>query len=85
VREQRDVPGWGPWSTKDGVLHVRPPAEVMARMLAVRVHLDDCGESDGPLRVLPGSHKHGLLSEAGYAAGRKERQPLAPSAGVMPS
>ena len=45
VRERRDVPGWGPWSVKDAVPHVRPPAEVLARMLAVRVHLDDCGNA----------------------------------------
>jgi ectoine hydroxylase-related dioxygenase (phytanoyl-CoA dioxygenase family) len=64
VRERRDVPGWGRWSVKDGVPHVRPPAEVLARMLAVRIHLDDCGGQDGPLRVLPGSHKSGLLNDA---------------------
>jgi ectoine hydroxylase-related dioxygenase (phytanoyl-CoA dioxygenase family) len=64
VRERKDVPGWGPWSVKDGLLHVRPPAEVLARMLAVRVHLDDCGGQDGPLRVLPGSHRHGLFKDS---------------------
>lgn len=64
VRERKDVPGWGPWSVKDSVLHVRPRAEVLERMLAVRVHLDDCGEQNGPLRVLPGSHRRGLLSDA---------------------
>lgn len=63
VRERRDVPGWGPW-VKDGVPHVCPPAEVLAQMLAVRTHLDDCGTQDGPLRVMPGSHRHGLLKDA---------------------
>ena len=37
VRERRDVPGFGPWSTKAGVPHVKPPAEVLARMLTIRV------------------------------------------------
>ena len=32
-------------------------------MLAVRVHLDDCGQENGPLRVLPGSHRFGWLEE----------------------
>ncbi len=72
VRERRDVPGWGPWSVKGAVPHVRPPAEVRTRMLAVRVHLDDCGEQDGPLRVLPGSHKHGLLKDAEILGWPKE-------------
>src|SRR5262249_14861156 len=34
-----------------------------ARMVAVRVHLDECGADNGPLRVLPGSHRHGWLDE----------------------
>ena len=32
-------------------------------MLAVRVHLDDCGPENGPLRVIPGSHRFGWLDE----------------------
>jgi ectoine hydroxylase-related dioxygenase (phytanoyl-CoA dioxygenase family) len=72
VRERRDAPGWGPWSTKDGVLHVRPPADVMERMLAVRIHLDGCGMQDGKLRVLPGSHRHGLLKDAEILGWPKE-------------
>jgi len=30
-------------------------------MVAVRLSLDDCGPDNGPLRVVPGSHLHGLL------------------------
>jgi ectoine hydroxylase-related dioxygenase (phytanoyl-CoA dioxygenase family) len=31
-------------------------------MLTVRLHLDDADESNGALRVLPGSHRFGRLS-----------------------
>jgi len=68
VRERRDVPGYGPWSTKTGVPHVQAPAAVLERMLAVRVHLDDCGPDNGPLRVLPGSHRSGRLTTDEIAA-----------------
>ncbi|SMC28693.1 Phytanoyl-CoA dioxygenase (PhyH) [Andreprevotia lacus DSM 23236] len=51
-----DAPGWGPWSQKDGAWHVRPPHDVLAQRLTLRVHLDDAGEDNGCLRVLPGSH-----------------------------
>jgi ectoine hydroxylase-related dioxygenase (phytanoyl-CoA dioxygenase family) len=62
VKQRRDVPGFGPWSEKDGVPHVQPPAALLERMLAVRVHLDDCGPENGPVRVIPRSHRSGRLS-----------------------
>ena len=70
VRERASVAGYGPWSAKDGVAHVQPPAELLERMLAVRVHLDDCGPADGPVRVLPGSHRVGRLSSSAIDAWR---------------
>ena len=61
VRERREVEGFGPWSTKDGVLHVAPPFEVLARMLTVRVHLDPVDAGNAPLRVALGSHRLGRV------------------------
>src|SRR4029453_8748221 len=62
VRERREVSGFGPWTVKAGMPHVKPPAEVLAGMLTIRVQLDDCGQDNGPLRVVPGSHRRGELS-----------------------
>ena len=62
VRERIDLPGFGPWSTKAGVLHVQPPGEILERLLAVRIHLDACPADNGPLRVIPRSHARGRLS-----------------------
>lgn len=61
VRERAEAEGFGPWSMKAGVVHVQPPAEVLARMLTVRLHLDGCDESNGALKVLPGTHTLGRL------------------------
>ena len=61
VRERRYVPGFGPWSVKAGVHHVQPPGEILDQMLTVRIHLDACPAENGPLRVIPGSHRS-LLS-----------------------
>src|SRR5206468_7563965 len=61
VRERLDVAGFGPWSLKNGVVHVQPPREVLESMLTVRLHLDDCGQDNGPLRVVAGSHALGIL------------------------
>ncbi|CAA2105480.1 phytanoyl-CoA dioxygenase family protein [Variovorax paradoxus] len=49
---------------KEGEPYLQPPDEVLQSLLAVRIHLDDCGESAGPLRVVPGSHRAGRLGDA---------------------
>jgi len=65
VNHQAELPGYGPWSTKDGVIHVQPPVEVLQNMITLRLHLDDADETNGALKVLPGSHLHGRLTTSG--------------------
>lgn len=61
VKEQIEVPGFGGGSLKAGVGQVPPPVAILERMITVRLHLDDCGPENGPLRVIPGSHTEGRL------------------------
>lgn len=63
VREKREVTGWGPWSVKDGVVCAHAPVEALRQVLAIRVHLDDSNSENGPLRVLPGTHRNGILTD----------------------
>ena len=42
-----ESPGYGPWTVKAGIAHVRPPIGVLEGMLTLRVHLDDCGPGRG--------------------------------------
>jgi hypothetical protein len=58
VERRAELPGYGPWSVKEGILHVIPPPGVLTQMLALRLHLDPCGAENGPLRVLPGTHRN---------------------------
>lgn len=75
VRARLDTPGYGPWSVKDELPHVMPPAEVLAGISTVRIHLDDCPAENGALQVIPRSHLHGLLSDQATEALR-ERGPV---------
>lgn len=67
IRSRIDLPGWGPWSAKGGRLYALAPAGVLAGVVALRVHVDDSTTENGPLRVLPDTHRLGRLSEARIA------------------
>ena len=50
---------------KAGVPHVEAPEEVLQKMLAVRIHLDAVTQENGPLQVIPGSHRTGKVLRLG--------------------
>jgi Phytanoyl-CoA dioxygenase (PhyH) len=54
---------WGPWSKKAGVWHVQPPIGVLESMVTIRIHLDNTTSENGCLKIVPGSHKLGLLKD----------------------
>jgi ectoine hydroxylase-related dioxygenase (phytanoyl-CoA dioxygenase family) len=58
-----DAAGWGPWSEKAGATYAHAPTWALSRVVALRVHLDDSTADNGPLRVIPGSHLGGVLSD----------------------
>jgi ectoine hydroxylase-related dioxygenase (phytanoyl-CoA dioxygenase family) len=68
VAERIETPGFEPWSVKAGVIHVNPPVSVLADMLTIRLHLDDCFTANGALQVLPGSHLAGELDSTAIGA-----------------
>lgn len=63
VAERVDVPGYGPWTVKQGRLHVAPPIDLVETMVTVRLHLDPVGPHNAPLDVAPGSHRLGFIAE----------------------
>jgi hypothetical protein len=68
VRHRLEVEGFDPWSTKDGLLHVAPPFEILQRMITLRVHLDQIGAANAPLRAALGSHRLGRVAADEAAA-----------------
>jgi hypothetical protein len=50
-------------TAKAGVPHVEAPVEVLEHMLTARVHLDLVNDENGPLKVVPGSHRSGKSHE----------------------
>ena len=86
VADRIDSPLCSGWSEKEGEIFVQPPITVLEEMLSVRVHLDDCNERNGALRVVPRSHRLGRLKPADALRVRHERGDVAisvRSGGVM--
>jgi ectoine hydroxylase-related dioxygenase (phytanoyl-CoA dioxygenase family) len=54
---------WQGWSMKKGILYAHAPAWALQRIVALRVHLDAATSDNGALRVIPGSHRFGILSD----------------------
>jgi ectoine hydroxylase-related dioxygenase (phytanoyl-CoA dioxygenase family) len=77
LRERRDdVAGWGPWSIKSGIVYAHAPAAALSRIIALRLHFDDSCHDNGPLRVLPGTHAHGVLKDAAIDGFVREVSPV---------
>jgi len=86
IRQKCEMQGWGPWSVKDGFVYAHAPAHALQQVLALRIHLDDCFEDDGPLRVLPGTHKQGVLTDDEVQRLSRELSPVdcvLPRGGVL--
>ena len=76
VKHQNSSNEWSGWSKKEGTLYVQPPKKVLAKMIAVRIHLEDNNSENGALEVVAGSHKN--LTQQG-----ERRLSLVPQGGAL--
>ena len=86
VRERIEHEACRGWSRKEGMWFVQPPTSLLEQLIAVRVHLDDCGPDDGLLRVVPRSHDRGRLTSGQIRAMRQQNGEvncLVPRGGAM--
>lgn len=77
---------WVSWSQKAGIRYAHAPAWALSRVVALRVHLDPSTIENGPLRVVPGSHLAGVLTDEGvrdYVQGHGQTTCLVPRGGVL--
>ncbi|MDT3405655.1 phytanoyl-CoA dioxygenase family protein [Mucilaginibacter terrae] len=60
VDKRTDTPGFGPWTVKHNQFAVQPPLSILGQNFTIRIHLDDTDETNGALKVIPGSHAKGI-------------------------
>ncbi len=63
VKERIDTDGFMGWTQKDGFYAVCPPEDYLQETFAIRIHLDDSLQSNGTLKVVPGTHKRKLTDD----------------------
>jgi ectoine hydroxylase-related dioxygenase (phytanoyl-CoA dioxygenase family) len=84
--EKQEIPGWGPWSTKEGITYAHAPATALEKIVALRLHLDDSTNENGPLRIVPSTHRRGVLNDEEVEAIVSNATPLAclvPKGGII--
>jgi ectoine hydroxylase-related dioxygenase (phytanoyl-CoA dioxygenase family) len=69
-----ESPEWGPWSTKRSIHYAHAPAWALSQIVALRLHLDPSTLENGPLKVIPGSHDAGVLSDEEVFRAAKARR-----------
>jgi len=61
VKNKIETTGYNNWSVECGIVHVIPPRDVLAKLISVRIHLDDCCIDNGAILVAPKSHQYGIV------------------------
>ena len=65
------------WTVKNGNPHCEPPIARLESMMTLRWHLDPVRDSDGPLKVLPTTHRRGRMEQAAIHALAQTSDPVA--------
>jgi ectoine hydroxylase-related dioxygenase (phytanoyl-CoA dioxygenase family) len=76
LSNRKEKPGWGPWSVKEGITYAHAPTCALDKVVALRIHLDASTQMNGPLRVLPGTHSLGVLTDDEVSRLAAERKPV---------
>ncbi len=76
VKDKADIEGYGPWSVKDGFVHVQTPSNILERMVSLRIHLDPCSEENGAIKFIAGSRGAGILDPAELSKWRDENEAI---------
>lgn len=61
VDKKIDVEGFSNWTLKQNQFSVQPKKEILDTIFTIRIHLDDTNEENGALKVIPNSHKEGVV------------------------
>lgn len=76
VEEVPSSAGWGSASVKKGINFAHAPTGILKNIVALRIHLDDSTYMNGPLRVVPGSHRKRWMTDEEFGIAQKIAEPV---------
>ncbi len=71
LTNRKEVDYYKNWRKKDQRYVVQPNKEFLENIFTIRIHLDDCSETNGALRVIENSHLNGVVSIKEWIKGKK--------------
>lgn len=61
IKGRIDDPAFKNWRNLETRTVVQPPLSILENIFTIRIHLDDCNEKNGALRVCEKSHNSGVI------------------------
>ena len=61
VDRKIELQNYNNWRTKPERVVVQPDVDLLENIVTLRIRLDDCGPENGALRVIPSSHRNGVI------------------------
>lgn len=61
VNGKTEAKGYKNWRVLKDRTVVQPPLDILENIFTIRIHLDDCTSKNGALRVVPISHRKGVI------------------------
>lgn len=52
------------WTKKQGIPHVQPPLNILEKITTIRIALDNTNSRNGALKIIPNSHRIGILNQS---------------------
>ena len=85
VDRREQVARWINWNQRHGQWSVQPSHYYLNYLYTVRIHLDDCDATNGALKVIPGSHRLGILPDIDMQALDKKQTVVCvvPKGGIL--
>lgn len=82
--EKKETTGFINWTTKNNQVAAQPPLPFLENIFTIRIHLDDTSRDNGAVKVIPHTHKKGIILMNNVILDKKQEiECEVPKGGIM--